>query len=83
MPKTRRSLPKKMYSENANGAPGSGRLCEEDVRKIFACVKEGRVPTGDIAFNIVKATDKKLMLSPPSFEFRGECMRALFITLCA
>ncbi len=77
MPKTRRSLPKKVHSENG-GAPGAGRLCEEDVRKIFACVKEGRVPTGDIAFNIVKTTDKKLFLSPPSYEFRGECMRALF-----
>ncbi len=76
MPKTRRSLPKKMCSENANSGafPSSGRLCEEDVRKIFTCVREGRVPTDEIAFNIVKTTDKRLMLSPPSFEFRGECI---------
>ena len=79
MPKTRRSLPKKMYTNG--GAPGVGRLCEEDVRKIFDCVKEDRVPAqGDISFNIVKMTDKRLMLSPPSYEFGGECMRALFIT---
>ena len=79
MPKTRRSFPKKeVCSENANGVSASGRrLSESEVRRIFACVKEGRVPTGDIAFNIIKTTDKKLMLSPPSFEFGGECMHAL------
>ena len=72
MPNTRRSLPKKMDSENASAF--SGRLEDSQVRKIFACVKEGRVPTEDIAFNIIKMTDKKPMLSPPSFEFEGECI---------
>ena len=82
MPNTRCSLPKKMDSENASAF--SGRLEDSQVRKIFACVKEGRVPTEDIAFNIIKMTDKKPMLSPPSFEFEGECMHALssLITLC-
>eukprot|EP00985_Skeletonema_marinoi_P030098 scaffold30521_cov113-Skeletonema_marinoi.AAC.1 len=67
MPRTRRSLPKKLYSENANSA--SGRLSESCVSEIFDCIKKGKVPTGDIAFNIIKTTEKKLMLSPPSYEF--------------
>ena len=86
MPKTRRSFPKKeVCSENANGVSASGRrLSESEVRRIFACVKEGRVPTGDIAFNIIKTTDKKLMLSPPSFEFGGECkMRSYHMMCCS
>ena len=75
MPRTRRSLPKKLYSENANSA--SGRLSESCVSEIFDCIKKGKVPTGDIAFNIIKTTEKKLMLSPPSYEFGGEYMHAL------
>ncbi len=67
-------MPRKSYAENANGALSGGRLCETDVRKIFTCVKEGKTPPEHIAFNIIKTPGRKLMLSPPSFEFGGECI---------
>ena len=69
MPNTRRSQPK---LEKADGASLHERLGEDDVRKIFDCVKEGKAPTGNITFSIVKLADTKLMLSPPPYEFSGE-----------
>ena len=70
MPNTRRSQPK--FTEKADGASLHERLGEADVRKIFDCINEGKEPSSHITFSIVKLTDKKMMLTPPPYEFSGK-----------
>lgn len=72
MAKTRRSLPRKSYTETGVVDNMNRRLTESEVKSIFACVVDNKGPAENIAFKIIKTQNNKPMLSPPALEFEGE-----------
>jgi hypothetical protein len=53
------------------------RLSDEDVRAIFESVHNNHRPPPHLQFKIVRVGPEGLKLSPPSYEFEGECSLAL------
>ena len=49
------------------------RLSDSDVKTIFDCVHNNRPPPQKLSFQLVVVGPNGLKLSPPSFEFSGEC----------
>lgn len=82
MAKTRRSLPRKSYTETGVDMDNMNRrLTESEVKSIFACVMDNKGPAENIAFKIIKTQNNKPMLSPPALELEGESRPIPFITL--
>jgi|AntRauTorckE5430_2_1112549.scaffolds.fasta_scaffold16656_3 hypothetical protein len=48
------------------------RLSNDDVKKIFDCVHNNKVPPQRLAFQIVVVGPNGMRLSPPSFKFEGK-----------
>lgn len=81
MAKTRRSLPRKSYTETGVVDNMNRRLTESEVKSIFACVMDNKGPAENIAFKIIKTQNKKPMLSPPALEFEGESTDSFYLII--
>jgi len=53
------------------------KLNNDDVRAIFEAMHNNHLPPPHLKFQIVPVTAPEKKLSPPSFQFEGEC--AIFI----
>ena len=81
MAKTRRSLPRKSYTETGVVDNMNRRLTVSEVKSIFACVMDNKGPAENIAFKIIKTQNKKPMLSPPALEFEGESTDSFYLII--